>query len=200
MEVINFKKELRKVKKEVKRNSHFCISDNPAFRYILGSIKDNPLIVMGINPSIADSNQKDNTTKRVEKIITNNKFDSYVMFNVCAARQTNLKDFVPNKLDLEKLHKQNKIAFKWLLHKICKKGKQPIIWAAWGVSLTDYPLLKSMFVSYLKDIEKISRKYNIKWKTVKTTKFGHPNHPLPLNSNSTLIDFNIDEYINSLNG
>ena len=197
MRVKKFKNELKKVSKF---DEMFCISDNDDFRYILGSINSSPVVVMGINPSTANSAKKDNTTKRVESIIENNNYDSYTMFNVCAARKTNLKDFNPKEPNLDKLHKENLIAFKWLLENIKEKGKKPVVWAAWGCSLTDYTLLKKMFVRYLKDIVKVAKQYDVEWKLVNTTTSGHPRHPLSLKKKSSFIAFDIDEYINKLKG
>ena len=95
------------------------------YRYILGTVGNNPLITIGINPSTAEPEKMDNTMKSVEKIAMGNGFDSFIMFNVYAQRATD-----PNQMNKEinpMLHKENMRAFQWILE---NSGKKPIIWAA----------------------------------------------------------------------
>ena len=75
------------------------------YRYILGTVGNNPLITIGINPSTAEPEKMDNTMKSVEKIAMGNGFDSFIMFNVYAQRATD-----PNQMNKEinpMLHKEN---------------------------------------------------------------------------------------------
>ena len=82
-------------------------------RYILGTVGNNPLITIGINPSTAEPEKMDNTMKSVERIAMGNGFDSFIMFNVYAQRATD-----PNQMNKEinpMLHKENMQAFQWIL-------------------------------------------------------------------------------------
>lgn len=100
------------------------------YRYILGTVGNNPLITIGINPSTAEPEKMDNTMKSVERIAMGNGFDSFIMFNVYAQRATD-----PNQMNKEinpMLHKENMQAFQWILE---NSGKNPIIWAAWGTNI-----------------------------------------------------------------
>ena len=100
------------------------------YRYILGTVGNNPLIAIGINPSTAEPEKMDNTMKSVERIAMGNGFDSFIMFNVYAQRATD-----PNQMNKEinpMLHKENMQAFQWILE---NSGKKPIIWAAWGTNI-----------------------------------------------------------------
>ena len=79
------------------------------YRYILGTVGNNPLITIGINPSTAEPEKMDNTMKSVERIAMGNGFDSFIMFNVYAQRATD-----PNQMNKEinpMLHKENMRAF-----------------------------------------------------------------------------------------
>lgn len=85
------------------------------YRYILGTVGNNPLITIGINPSTAEPEKMDNTMNSVERIAMRNGFDSFIMFNVYAQRSTDA-----NKMDKEinpRLHKENMQAF-WSYVKI----------------------------------------------------------------------------------
>ena len=64
------------------------------YRYILGTVGNNPLITIGINPSTAEPEKMDNTMKSVERIAMGNGFDSFIMFNVYAQRATD-----PNQMN-----------------------------------------------------------------------------------------------------
>lgn len=100
------------------------------YRYILGTVGNNPLVTIGINPSTAEPEKMDNTMNSVERIAMRNGFDSFIMFNVYAQRSTD-----PNKMDKEinpRLHKENMQAFQWILENSVEK---PVIWAAWGTNI-----------------------------------------------------------------
>lgn len=75
------------------------------YRYILGTVGNNPLITIGINPSTVESEKMDNTLKSVERIAKGNGFDSFIMFNVYVRRATDPKQM--NKEINPILHKEN---------------------------------------------------------------------------------------------
>ncbi|MBQ7354043.1 MAG: DUF1643 domain-containing protein, partial [Clostridia bacterium] len=107
------------------------------YRYILGTVGQNPLICIGINPSTAAPDDLDNTLKSVERIARGNGFDSFIMFNVYAQRATN-PDHMDQKLN-EALHRENMLAFRWILE---RSGKYPAVWAAWGTIVEKRDYLK----------------------------------------------------------
>ena len=74
-------------------------------RYVLGTKGNNPLIVIGINPSIANEETSDNTISRVMGYAQRFGYDSFIMVNIYPLRATNF-----NKLPQEfnkQVHKQN---------------------------------------------------------------------------------------------
>ena len=160
------------------------------YRYILGTVGNNPLITIGINPSTAEPEKMDNTMKSVERIAMGNGFDSFIMFNVYAQRATD-----PNQMNKEinpMLHKENMQAFQWILE---NSGKNPIIWAAWGTNIERRKYLKEC----LRKMISISNRYNAVWcKVGKCSVKGHPHHPLYLKKDSRIEVFDVKTYLTSL--
>lgn len=162
--------------------------EDTEFRYVLGTVGENPLFVVGINPSTAVPGKLDPTMKSVERIANGNGFDSYIMLNVYPQRATN-----PNEMDLKMngtLHENNLR----VIEKVFQNSKGvPIIWAAWGTNLVKRKYLKECLI----DLVKLSNRYQAKWcKVGKVSKDGHPHHPLYLKKDSKIEEFNIWEYIN----
>ena len=160
------------------------------YRYILGTVGNNPLITIGINPSTAEPEKMDNTMKSVERIAKGNGIDSFIMFNVYAQRASD-----PNQMNKEinpMLHKENMQAFQWILE---NSGKKPIIWAAWGTNIERRTYLKEC----LREMINISNRYNAVWcKVGKCSVKGHPHHPLYLKKDSRLETFDVKTYLTSL--
>ena len=160
------------------------------YRYILGTVGNNPLITIGINPSTAAPETMDNTMNPVEKIAMGNGLDSFIMFNVYAQRATD-----PNQMNKEinpMLHKENMQAFQWILE---NSGKKPIIWAAWGKNKERRKYLKEC----LREMINISNRYNAAWcKVGKCSVKGHPHHPLYLKKDSRIEAFDVKTYLTSL--
>ena len=154
-------------------------------RFTLGIESDNPLFCFGINPSTAEPDRLDNTLKSVERIARRHNFRGWVMLNVYPQRATNPRDIHTQKDSV--LHKQN------LKHieKFFKKNK-PVILAAWGSLIYTRPFLKEC----LRDIYRISQKYNCQWKCIgPISKQGHPHHPLYLSNRERMKSFNMQMYI-----
>lgn len=160
------------------------------YRYILGSVGNNPIIVIGINPSTAEPTKLDNTIKSVKRLSAYNGYDSYIMCNVYAQRATEPSDM--DKYLNEKLHQENIKAYRWLFENF---KVAPTIWAAWGTNIERRSYLKSC----LKDIVDLSEAYNSRWVSAgKILKKGHPHHPLYLPNSTEFKNFDINEYIEKL--
>ena len=156
------------------------------YRYVLGTVGENPLICVGINPSTAEPDHLDNTLKSVERIAKFNGFDSFLMFNVYAQRATDPdameKTFNPA------LHRENLLAFRYLL---CRSPK-PVIWAAWGKIIEKRPYLKTC----LADLIREGREAGAVWVCAgeRSKVGGHPHHPLYLKKDSVLAPFDVESY------
>lgn len=164
-----------------------CYSD---YRYILGVKGSRPLICVGINPSTAAPDALDNTLKSVSRIAASNGYDGWMMFNVYAQRATRPQDM---DLELNKvLHCENMKAFRWLLE---LAGNKPTIWAAWGTVIERRPYLARC----VKDLAEIAESYGAVWCCAGSrSKAGHPHHPLYLRKDSSLTEFEIGKYLESI--
>ena len=157
-------------------------------RYVLGTIGEHPLVCFGINPSTAKPGDLDNTLKSVERLATNNGYDSYIMLNIYPQRATQPKD-IHKEIDMD-LHRKNLDHIEAIL----QKGKLDI-WAAWGTLIEK----REYFHQCLIDIYEISQKYKSRWLSIgKTTKAGHPHHPLYLRKTEKTELFDMEGYISIL--
>lgn len=156
------------------------------YRYILGTRGKNPLICIGINPSTAQPDDLDNTLKSVERIALGNGFDSFIMFNVYAQRATD-----PNAMEQccnLQLHKENLEAFRYVL----SISQAPSVWAAWGTIIEKRAYLPGC----LQDMLAVGKEYGASWYCAgRTSKKGHPHHPLYLRKDEKIRPFDVDNYL-----
>ncbi len=156
------------------------------YRYILGTRGKHPLICIGINPSTARPDALDNTLKSVERIALGNGFDSFIMFNVYAQRATSPDDMEKEYNPL--LHAQNLAAFRYVL----SISEKPAIWAAWGAIIEKRKYLPGC----VRDLLHSGEEYGAQWYCAgKTTKKGHPHHPLYLRKDEILRPFDVTAYL-----
>ncbi len=161
------------------------------YRYILGTRGTNPLICIGINPSTAKPDDLDNTLKSVERIALHNGFDSFLMFNVYAQRATSPDDM--EKVCNPLLHRENLEAFRYVL----SISQSPAVWAAWGAIIEKRKYLPGC----VRDMVKQGQEYGASWYCAgAVTKKGHPHHPLYLKKDETLKPFDVESYLNKLEG
>ncbi len=165
---------------------------NDTVRYTLGQPvtgkgKSN-LVCFGINPSTARPNDLDNTLKSVERIAKRAGYDGWIMLNVYPQRATN-----PNDLHTDiqhEIHKKNVERISRVL-----TDYNVTILAAWGTLINKRPYLKEC----LQDIYTVTKKSKTKWVSIgKTSKEGHPHHPLYLSNAEMPKGFDIDTYIKEL--
>ncbi len=161
---------------------------NNSVRYVLGIKGKNPLICIGINPSIAEPDKLDNTLRSVKRISVLNNFDGWVMLNIYPQRSTD-----PEKIHIKcdnRIHDRNCM----IIENLLKQSTQKSIWAAWGNNIENRPFLYQC----LRDIYNITKVHQCNWIIFgKITKRGHPHHPLYLNSAVKPESFNMGLYINN---
>ncbi len=161
------------------------------YRYILGTRGSNPLICIGINPSTAEPDHLDNTLKSVERIALGNGFDSFIMFNVYAQRATRPDDM--ERTCNAQLHRENMEAFRHVL----AISKQPTVWAAWGAIIEKRGYLPNC----VRDMVAIGQEYGAAWCCAGAiSKKGHPHHPLYLRKDEILKPFDVEGYLDMLEG
>ena len=151
-------------------------------RFLLGKKGRSTLLAIALNPSTANENTLDPTSRNIEKIAAKSGCDGWWLVNLYPLRTTNPKN-LPFKAD-PKIAKQNlqfiESLFKnpdYRIHKVL---------CCWGNHVDDH--------SYLNDeLEKILtviRKYPIPCYILGHTKLGNPYHPSPMAINRFLGGLN----------
>ncbi len=161
------------------------------YRYILGTRGNDPLICIGINPSTAKPDELDPTLKSVERIALGNGFDSFIMFNVYAQRATRPDD-MEQSCNLA-LHKENMEAFRYVL----SISHRPTVWAGWGTIIEK----RSYLADCVRDMVTIGNDHGARWVCAgAVSKKGHPHHPLYLRKDEKLRPFDVEGYLDTLEG
>ena len=164
------------------------------YRYILGTKGENPLICIGVNPSTAAPDDLDNTLKSVRRIADGNGYDSFIMFNVYAQRATSPDDM--DRCLNPALHRENMRAFEYVLSRV-GEGVCPAVWAAWGAIIEKRGYLPGC----VRDMAELGRQYNALWLHAgPCSKRGHPHHPLYLRKDERTVPFDVDGYLENLQG
>ena len=166
-------------------------------RFYLSDIDENllgennaPLIFIGINPSTADKDSDDSTTKRISGITKEQGKCGWIIVNICPLRYTcprDLKDKYNSIYDNENLE---------VIKSIFNNNTKANIICAWGNSIE----MRSEFINILKQIEQNipeSMKNKIFYLTDELTKKEHPKHPLVCAKKSLLTNFNLKTYIDN---
>ena len=161
------------------------------YRYILGTRGKKPLICIGINPSTAEPGNLDNTLKSVQRIAHGNGFDSFIMFNVYAQRATRPDD-MERQCNLH-LHRENMEAFRYVL----SLPEKSAVWAAWGAIIEKRNYLSAC----VRDMVAVGQEFGAQWYHAgAVSKKGHPHHPLYLRKDEPLKPFDIEGYLDLLEG
>lgn len=158
-------------------------------RYALGKKGNNPLVVIGLNPSTANDLIPDRTINKVRGIAEGAKLDGFIMLNLYPQRATD-----PNELDIKfnaECHKENLNTIQEVL-----SGMNDIqVLVGYGNKIMMRPYLKQC----MKEIVYIIYRHNPKWlKTGDLTKPGHPRHPLYVAYAKGLTEFDMQSYLSRL--
>lgn len=160
------------------------------YRYVLGTRGKRPVICAGVNPSTAEPDHLDPTLQSVSRIAAANGFDSFLMFNVYAQRATRPDDM--DRVRNERLHEENRRAFRALLSLAAESGARPVVWAAWGAVIEKRPWLPDCVRDFRRDAEG----FDAEWVCAgRLSKAGHPHHPLYLRKDEVFRPFDIGGYL-----
>ena len=174
--------------KNLEFKKEYITNDDNSVRYVLGKYATRPLIVFGINPSVATAEKNDNTIGIVEHIAKIRNCDGYLMLNLYPLRATKIKNDFPVVCD-ENICKLN---YQYISERITKGSE---IVAAWGTHISD----RTYFTSALKEINAIVKQRGAKWVCLNRTKYGHPHHPTRLSYDKMTFEaFDMDEYLENL--
>jgi len=151
------------------------------YRYSLSvNVKDKkmeePLVVVGINPSYADDNYADPTICCVEEIAEANDYDGFIMVNVYPQRATDIDDEDENtKLPRNGFEEKNQIDDNVeKIYNIVQSLYRRDILLAYGGHIDDRKYLKDCLQKIYQRLENLHPNY----KMIKVSKSGHPWHPL----------------------
>lgn len=142
-------------------------SEDERFRYLLGQQGRRVLVTFGINPSKANRIRSDATVTRVWRTAARNRFDGWLMLNVCPQRSTD-----PKKLGMrasQEDHRRNRKA----LRQILKKIPDYACLGAWGNLIES----REYLASHLRDLVGEGDLLKRSWFCFGTTREGHPKHP-----------------------
>ena len=160
------------------------------YRYVLGTRGKTPVICAGVNPSTAEPDHLDPTLQSVSRIAAGNGFDSFLMFNVYAQRATRPDDM--DRVRNERLHEENRRAFRVLLSMAAEGGARPVVWAAWGAVIEKRPWL----MDCVRDFRQDAAAFDSAWVCAgRQSRAGHPHHPLYLRKDEVFRPFDIGGYL-----
>ncbi|MDG2108790.1 MAG: DUF1643 domain-containing protein [Flavobacteriaceae bacterium] len=147
-------------------------------RFLLGKQGTVELLAIGLNPSKANEEQLDPTSRNIEKIANNNGCDGWWFINLYPKRASKPAK-LPKNPDI-RLTQQNLIFIKDLLQD--PKFKIIKVLCCWGNHVDDHLYLKLQSVKILGYI----KQYNLKLYCIGITKSGNPFHPAPMSVNRFL--------------
>ena len=151
-------------------------------RFLLGKQGREELLAIGLNPSKANEQQLDPTSRNIEKIAKYNGCDGWWLINLYPKRTSK-----PSKLPINPdigLTQKNLMFIKDLLQD--PKFKIIKVLCCWGNHVDDHLYLKLQSVKILDYI----KEYNLKLYCIGITKSGNPFHPSPMSVNRFLGGIN----------
>lgn len=148
--------------------------DTHPHRYALGRKGENNILVVGLNPSTANSQQLDPTSRNIEAIAKNNGYDGWLLVNLCSLRTPDTSRLPHEQTESEIWANLNQIR-----HLIsADQFKFDTIWVAWGSEL-EY-LHRGYLVKSACYLYRIVKHFKLKPVCIGTNIGGHPTHPSPL--------------------
>jgi hypothetical protein len=162
-------------------------SEDNSLRYALGKKGNNPLVVLGLNPSTADDKEPDPTMKRVMGFADGVKKDGFIMFNLYPVRATSPDD-LSKEINPEYHNKNLEV-----IDEVLSDYPEIDVLVAFGNGITNRSYLKTCF----KDIVATIGKRKVNWYALALTTKGHPKHPSRA-AYDDFISLDVDEYLKKL--
>jgi len=162
-------------------------ADNSA-RFVLGTLGDNPLVCMGVNPSTAAPGDPDLTVSKVMGFASRYGFDSWVMLNLYPQRSTNPTGMhLAHCPELQAENEKNIAEF--------IDGRGLTVLAAWGQLIETRTYLPQM----LKGIVSLADASECNWVSIgDLLKSGHPRHPSRARYAWPLQNFDVGTYLGAV--
>jgi hypothetical protein len=161
-------------------------SEDNRLRYALGIKGNNPLVVLGLNPSTADEEKSDPTIESVMRF-AGRKNDGFIMINLYPLRATKPVN-LPEEFNPE-YHSANLK----MIDAVLSDYQEIDVLVAFGDQIANRSYLKDC----LKDIVSIISKHKVNWYIIgNLTQCGNPRHPLF--RNDELTSFEVEDYVKNL--
>ncbi len=156
------------------KESLLCHPENdPNLRYLLAKKGKNNLLVIGLNPSTADSEKLDPTSKNIDIIARNHGYDGWLLVNLYPVRSSNPAD-LPLKEETV-IYWHNIHLIQYLLDRDRFKIKDA--WLAWGDGI------ESFNQNYLKQAAGYLYRellvHDLNYICIGRTRRANPCHPSP---------------------
>lgn len=156
-------------------------------RFVLGPDGDDPLVVIGINPSTATPAKLDRTVRRVEDLAARHGFDGWLMMNAYPQIATE-----PAQLDHEArvdLEFENQARIRGVV-----RDRRVTVLAAWGDLIEARPFLRGS----LRGVVSAFDSATCRWMRLgERTERGHPRHPLHVRADTPLLPFDVASYLSA---
>lgn len=175
-------------------------ANHPYLRYLLAKKGRNNLLVVGLNPSTANAESLDPTTRNIECIAKNNGYDGWLLVNLYPRRKSNPADLeltAENEIFWYNLH-----LIKYLLDRDQFKIRNA--WLAWGdgVDTLNRPYLKQAAGYLYKNL----LLHDLNYYSIGRTGKANPRHPSPQSVNChvgllediELLKFDFEHYVRDI--
>ena len=147
-------------------------------RFVLGKAGNKELLAIGLNPSTANENKLDPTSRNIQTIAFNNGCDGWWLVNLYPKRTSNPKN-LPKKINKD-LAKQN-VDF---IRRLLKNESYSIskVLCCWGNHIEDHKYLQDQAEKIISLVNESGHKIQC----IGLTELGNPFHPAPMAVNRFL--------------
>ncbi|GAB6857964.1 DUF1643 domain-containing protein [Microbacterium xylanilyticum] len=163
-------------------------SADDSARFVLGTIGENPLVCVGVNPSTAAPGSPDQTVSKLIGFAGRNGFDSWAMLNIYPQRSTDPAGM--HRTYSPDLRAENELRITEFLD-----GRPLTMLAAWGWEITRRPYLPELLTGIVPLVDRAGGSWARIGAPLKT---GHPRHPSRAAYALPLQPFDVRAYLRSL--
>ena len=160
-----------------------CIPKNDTEkRFLLGKSGSSVLLAIGLNPSTANEEKLDPTSRNVQAIANNNGCDGWLLINLYPQR-TSKPCNLPKK-SMTALSDENINFIRGLIENPSNNFKKVL--CCWGDHVEKHTYLNNQAIEIMSVIEEL----NLSFQCIGVTKSGNPFHPSPMPVNRFLGGIN----------
>lgn len=175
-------------------NERFSFPEkDPEKRFLLGKLGNKNILCVGLNPSTADKDKTDPTSRNIEKIACEQGYDGWYLVNLYPTRSS-------DPWSLEREPNNNMIEQNILfIEDLINANSIKYIWLAWGNNI----VARNYFNHCIIELSKVLKKYDLNILCIGTNDTKHPTHPSQQAINAKfkngkkveLLNFDFEEYL-----